>query len=76
MNEYVGTVGERGQVTIPQALRRRYGLRKGTKVIFDVTTDGIVVSPQPPDEDPVWSVFGCLNKGIDTDAFISELRDE
>ena len=30
MQGYTGTVGERGQVTIPQALRERYGLRKGT----------------------------------------------
>lgn len=76
MDSYIGTVGERGQVTIPQALRQRYGLHKGTKLVFGVTPSGIIISPQPPAEDPVWRVFGRLNKGVDTDAFIRDLRDE
>ena len=75
MEGYIGTVGERGQVTIPQALRERYGLRKGTKLVFGVTEVGIVMSPQPPEQDPVWEVFGRLNKGVDTDEFIRDLRD-
>ena len=71
-----GTVGERGQVTIPKAIRERYGLRKGTKLEFTITEAGITIKRQSTGRDPVWKVFGRLNKGVDTDEFIRELRDE
>jgi AbrB family looped-hinge helix DNA binding protein len=76
MDTYQGTVGERGQVTIPQPLRDRLGLRKGTKLSFTLTAEGITLQRQPTAPDPVWKVFGRLNKGVQTDEFIKELRDE
>ena len=76
MMSELGTIGERGQVTIPKALRDRFGLRKGTKLEFEATPEGFTVRRQRTDRDPVWQVFGRLNKGVDTDQFIRELRDE
>ena len=70
------TVGERGQVTIPKMIRDRYGLRKGMKLEFDVTPEGILIRRKDAEQDPVWEVFGALRKGIDVDQFIRELRDE
>ena len=72
----IGTVGERGQVTIPKAIRERFGLSKGTKLEFETTPEGITIRRRRTDRDPVWRVFGKLNKGVDTDQFIRELRDE
>ena len=43
--------------------------------MFGVTEAGSTMSPQPPEQDPVWEVFGRLNKGVDTDEFIRDLRD-
>ena len=71
-----GTIGERGQVTIPKAIRDRFGLRKGTKLEFETTPEGITIRRRRTDSDPVWKVFGRLNKGVDTDEFIREMRDE
>jgi bifunctional DNA-binding transcriptional regulator/antitoxin component of YhaV-PrlF toxin-antitoxin module len=75
MGWYLGTVGERGQITLPQAPREGCGLRKGTKLVFGVTEAGITRRPRPPEQGPVWEVFGRLNKGVDTDEFIRDLRD-
>ena len=35
----------KGQVVIPAALRRKYGIKKGTKIIITDTGDGIVLKP-------------------------------
>lgn len=72
---YETTVDERGRVTIPKDIRTRFGLSKGTQVEFDVRSDGIVMTRKSPAGDPVWQVFGRLNKGIDVDGFITEMRD-
>lgn len=76
MEKYTGTVGERGQVTIPLTIRERYGLRKGTKLDFTITETGITMKRKSAEQDPVWKVFGRLNRGVATDEFIKELRDE
>ena len=76
MEEYSGTVGERGQVTRPQPLRERFGLRNGTKLDFAITEAGITIKRRTAEQDPVWKVFGRLNRGVTTDEFIKDLRDE
>ena len=35
----------KGQIVIPAALRRKYGIKKGTKLIVSDTGDGIVLKP-------------------------------
>lgn len=35
----------KGQIVIPAALRRKYGIKKGTKIIVTDTGDGIVLKP-------------------------------
>lgn len=76
MKKGKGIVGERGQVTIPKAIRERFGWSKGSQLEFEVTPNGLTLRGRRPDSDPVWKVFGRLNKGVDTDQFIGELRDE
>jgi AbrB family looped-hinge helix DNA binding protein len=39
-------VQERGQVTIPKEIREKAGLKKGDLVRFEVTKQGILISPQ------------------------------
>jgi AbrB family looped-hinge helix DNA binding protein len=39
-------VQERGQVTIPKEIREKAGLKKGDLVSFEVTKQGILISPQ------------------------------
>ena len=39
------TVGSRGTVVIPAALRRRYGLEEGSTVIAEPREDGLLLRP-------------------------------
>ena len=67
-------VAERGQVTIPKALRRKLGLVPGT--VLDFEADGgrlVAVKLQP--RSPVDAVFGTLGRGRSSDELVGELRD-
>lgn len=68
-----GRVGERGQVTIPKALRVRLGIRPGSYVEFDEDDGRVVI--RKADDDPVAAVYGILEGLGETDAFIAALRD-
>jgi AbrB family looped-hinge helix DNA binding protein len=35
----------KGQVTFPQRLRNRYGLKPQTEVVFEETADGVLIKP-------------------------------
>ena len=37
--------GERGQVTIPNKLRDRFGIKSKSLVVFELREDGIVIKP-------------------------------
>jgi AbrB family looped-hinge helix DNA binding protein len=39
-------VQEKGQVTIPVEIRRKLGLKKGDRVAFIETEDGVLISPR------------------------------
>jgi len=39
------TVTEKGTVTIPAEIRRKYGLRKGSRVKFVETEEGVLLVP-------------------------------
>jgi AbrB family looped-hinge helix DNA binding protein len=42
----LSAVQEKGQITIPAEIRRKWGLKKGDLVAFVETEAGIVISPQ------------------------------
>ena len=67
-------VAERGQVTIPKALRKKLGLVPGTILDFD-SDDGRLVAVKVQPRGPVDAVFGALGNGRSTDDLISQLRD-
>jgi AbrB family looped-hinge helix DNA binding protein len=50
-------VGERGQVTIPKALRRSLGIRAGEEVRFE-TRDGVLTLVPARDRDPLDALVG------------------
>ena len=67
-------VAERGQVTIPKALRKRLGLTPGTILDFEAD-DGKLVAVKVQPRGPVDAVFGTLGQGRSTDDLMSDLRD-
>jgi antitoxin PrlF len=67
-------VGERGQVTIPKALRERLGLRKGTVVKFTQEGNHLCVRKGQEGESPFRKYMGILTDIDDVDAYIEEIR--
>ena len=66
-------VSEKGQVTIPKALRERLGIRPGQVLDFD-EENGRLVATKVTARDPVDAVWGILQDGRSTDDIIVELR--
>jgi AbrB family looped-hinge helix DNA binding protein len=42
----LSVIQEKGQVTIPTDIRKRLGLKKGDRVSFIETEQGVLISPQ------------------------------
>lgn len=66
-------VGERGQVTIPQAMRRRYGIRPGQDVLFEEHPDGLILRRQVAEE-PLRALLGRIRERVDVDRYLEESR--
>jgi antitoxin PrlF len=69
------TVSEKGQVTIPKALRDRLGIRPGAILDFEAE-DGRLVATRRQDRDPFDAAFGVIALPMGTDDAVSALRDE
>lgn len=52
------TITSKGQIVVPVRLRRRYGLKPGTKVYFIERNDEILFQPQT--KEFIRSVYGLL----------------
>lgn len=69
------TIAERGQVTIPKALRDKLGLTPGTVLDFD-TQNGYLVARKKT-TDAVSAVIGCLKQEHrETDDYLAQLRGD
>ena len=67
------TVSEKGQVTIPKALRDRLGIRPGHVLDFR-EEQGRLVATKARQEDPVENAYGILKLGRPTNDLITSLR--
>ena len=73
------TVTSKGQITIPQEVRRRLGLRQGDQVAFVLENGATVLKPARGEENPFERYAGALGSLATKDevnAWLSELRDE
>lgn len=75
MNPIKSIVSEKGQVTIPKALRERLGIRAGTELDFEEER-GRLVARKVVAEDPVDAVYGILELEGSVDEFIREIRGD
>lgn len=66
-------VSEKGQVTIPKAIRDRMGLRKGQALEFG-TQDGKIVVTKVVERDRLESVVGIIDLPGGTDRYIEKIR--
>ncbi|RLB52810.1 MAG: AbrB family transcriptional regulator [Deltaproteobacteria bacterium] len=68
-------VAERGQVTIPKALRTRLGIKPGTILEFS-EEEGHLVARKADRRDRIDEVYGSLGNGRVTNEIMVELRGE
>ena len=67
-------ISERGQITIPKALRDRFGMRADVEVEVIPTENGLLIQKRTAAKHPVERVYGILGGGEDIDAYIEEIR--
>lgn len=72
-NPMKAKVADRGQVTIPKALRDRLGIRSGTILDFS-ERDGLLIAEKTAPQDALDAVYGSLGQGRHTDDLMDELR--
>ncbi len=67
-------ISERGQVTIPKALRDRFGMTHNVEVEMTSTPKGILIRKRSAVEHPVERVYALLDNGGNTDEYLEEIR--
>ena len=68
-------ISERGQITIPKALRDRFGMNPNVEVEISPTERGLLIRKRSAEEHPVDKVAGMLDgAGFDVDEYIEEIR--
>ena len=69
-------VSEKGQVTIPKALREKLGLRAGSILRFS-DREGVLLARKSQSEDPIrkWRGRGKIPGGLSVDDYLKQTRD-
>lgn len=67
------TVSEKGQVTIPKALRTKLGIRPGAVLQFEAD-GGRLIAHKAPQRDVFDEVYGTLRMEESVDEFIERIR--
>jgi len=71
----------KGQVTIPQALRKRYGLAARTEVVFEPAAGGVLIKPARQERlqrlrTALRRARGSASTGLTTDEIMRQTRGE
>ena len=80
MRKYSSSLSSKGQVTVPQEIRKRLGVAPGDRIDFVVEGDLTVIRPSRAQENPFEKYRGILGpfpggeKGIKR--WIEEMRDD
>lgn len=69
------TVAQRGQVTIPKALRDKLGIGPGTVLEFHAENGRLIAVKRQLDH-PAFAMLGKRSRGRRTAEMMAELRDE
>ena len=68
-------VTEKGQITIPISLRKRYGLQPNVEVEFLAEAEGIRIQKRGTgSSNPFRAMRGVLKKRLAVDRYIEEIR--
>jgi AbrB family looped-hinge helix DNA binding protein len=73
--QHKAKVSAKGWVVIPAVLRKRFGIKPGTSIVFQEAADGIVLVPEITD--PIDALFGKLAGKVSLkDALLKERSRE
>ncbi len=67
-------ISERGQITIPKALRDRFGLNHNVEVEITPTDEGLLIRKRTTAQHPVERVWAILDDVGSTDDYMEEIR--
>ena len=68
-------IGERGQVTIPQKYRSRFGLAPATEVEFVEQSGHLILKKAAPKSHPIAKYVGVLKgRGLRSDDLVEAMR--
>ena len=67
-------ISERGRITIPKALRDRFGMNHNVEVEITPTEKGLLIHKQAAAQHPVERVYAMLAHGDNTDDYLEEIR--
>lgn len=75
---YKATMTTKGQLTIPIALRKKLGLRRGSQVVFEEKNDTVVIESQESVLNNLYGSFKVPNdlKKIPLETVIKEARQK
>ena len=69
-------ISERGQITIPKHLRKRFGMTHNVEVEITPTEKGLLIQKQTAAEHPVDRITGILDGVLDDDFDIDDYIEE
>ena len=67
-------ISERGQITIPKALRDRFGMDHNVEVEITPIAQGLLIQKRTAAKHPVERVYAILGEGGSTDDYIEAIR--
>ena len=67
-------ISERGQVTIPKALRDRFGMNPNVEVEITPTENGLLIRKRAVPRHPVDRIYGIIAGGGSTDDYVEGIR--
>jgi len=67
-------ISERGQITIPKALRDRFGMNHNVEVEIAPTRDGLLIRKRTVAKHPVERVYAILDGPGGADDYLEEIR--
>lgn len=73
------TVTSKGQITIPQEVRERLGLRMGDQIAFEIEDGVTIIKPYRGERNPFEAyagVLGTFGSRGEINRWLAELRDE
>jgi AbrB family looped-hinge helix DNA binding protein len=77
---YSSVVSSKGQVTVPQEIRTRLGLREGDRLEFVIEGDRTIIRPARGPANPFEEFAGALGTfpggAAEIDAWLNDLRNE